>query len=95
MNYKEKILASEMLELASDQFAHHGCNDVHDSFYDGWTIEERRKFIKDFHEWNGDPEEYDENFLHIPDFALMSFLAYKLTDIKDDRKDKLNKLSNL
>ncbi len=41
------------------------------------------------------PEEYDENFLHLPDWAIMSFLAKKLTDIKDDRKDKLNKLSNI
>lgn len=95
MTYNEKKLAAQMLEMASEMFGDYTCNDVDESFYNGWTIEERQKFVKEFHEWNGDPEEYDKKFLHIPDFALMSFLAKKLKDIKDDRKDKLNKLSNL
>lgn len=95
MTYNEKKLAAQMLEIAGEKFGNHSCNDVDESFYNGWTIEERQKFVKEFHEWNGDPEEYNEKFLHLPDFALMSFLANKLKDIKDDRKDKLNKLSNL
>ena len=78
MTKKEAILTSKILEEASDLFAGRMCNDVDDSFYDGWTLEERRIFIKEYHEWNGDPEEYDENFLHLPDFAIMSFLAYKI-----------------
>jgi hypothetical protein len=95
MNSKEKKLAAEFLNIASEQFSRHVCNDVDDLLFENWTLEERRKFIKEYHEWNGDPEEYDENFLHLPDWAIMSFLAKKLTDIKDDRKDKLNKLSNI
>lgn len=95
MIIKEKQLASKMLKYASDVFGYHTCNDVDEAFWEGWTIDERKKFVKEFHEWNGDPEEYDEKFLHIPDFAIMGFLAYKLIDIKDERKNKLNQLSNL
>ena len=49
---KELALAAKMLELASDQFSNHGCNDVDGNVYDGWTLEERQQFVKDFHEWN-------------------------------------------
>ena len=75
---KELALAAKMLELASDTFSNHGCNDVDENVYDGWTLEERQQFVKEFHEWNGDPEEYEETFLHLGDSTIMSFLAAKL-----------------
>jgi hypothetical protein len=75
---KELALAAKMLELASDQFSNHGCNDVDENVYAGWTLEERQQFVKEFHEWNGDPEEYEETFLHLGDSTIMSFLAAKL-----------------
>ena len=75
---KELALAAKMLELASDQFSNHGCNDVDENVYDGWTLEERQQFVKEFHEWNGDLEEYEETFLHLGDSTIMSFLAAKL-----------------
>lgn len=81
MNQKEKQLAAKMLELASDEFSNHGCNDVEDSVYEGWTIEERRDFVLEFHQWNErriDPVDYDPNFLHLQDTSIMSFLAHKL-----------------
>ena len=81
MNEKEFKLAAKMLDLASDEFSNHGCNDVEDSVYEGWTIEERRAFVKEFHEWNGDPEEYNENFLHLGDSTIMSFLSAKLSNL--------------
>ena len=67
-----------MLKISSNEFSNHGCNDVDESIYEDWNIEERREFVKEIHEWNGDPECYDENFLHTPDWVLMSFLASKL-----------------
>lgn len=79
MNELEKKLASEILKLASDQFSNHGCNDVSERVWKGWTVEQRQQFVKEYHEYNGDPEEYDPEYLHIPDYALMSFLAYKLS----------------
>ena len=82
MNTKEIKLAAKFLKLSSEEFGNHCCNDVKDSVYDGWTIEERRKFVKEYHEWNGDPEEYDEDYLQLADFAIMSFLAHKLNENK-------------
>lgn len=78
MNIKEKKLAADMLEKASDEFSNHGCNDVENSVYKNWSLEERRQFVKEFHIWNGDPEEYNENFLNMHDYMIMGFLAYKL-----------------
>jgi len=78
MNKNEKLLASLMLNIASNEFSNHGCNDVENSVYKNWTPEEKNKFVKEFHEWNGDPEETDDYFLN-NDNMLMSFLAYKLT----------------
>lgn len=78
MTPKEKELASKMLELASNEFSNHGCNDVEDSFYEGWTLEERQQFVKEFWEWNGDLSNYSPDFLHLGDDSIMAFLAHKL-----------------
>ena len=75
INKKELALAAKMLKLASDEFSNHGCNDVDENAYSGWTLEERKEFAKDFHKWNGDPE---ETFFHLADWTIMSFLAAKL-----------------
>jgi hypothetical protein len=82
MTTNEKQLAAKMLELASDEFSNHSCNDVPKSFWNGWTTEQRKVFVKEFYEHNGDPENYDEDNLHLPDSAIMSFLAYKLSTDK-------------
>jgi hypothetical protein len=79
MNQKEKQLAKHFLKLAAEEFGNHGCNDVSESVWDGWSVEERQKFVKEYYEYNGDPEEYNPKYLHIPDYAIMSFLAFKLT----------------
>lgn len=85
MKNKEFSLAAKLLKMADEEFGNHGCNDVDESFWDGWTKEERQEFVKEFHEWNGDPEEYDPNFLHLPDFCLMGFLAAKLENINSGK----------
>jgi len=78
MTENEKKLAAELLDMASDEFSNHGCNDMDESVYEGWTLEERRKFVKEFWAWNGSPEEYDKNRLHIGDSSLMAFMSHKL-----------------
>ena len=95
MNIKERKLLAYFLELATDEFGNHGCNDVNESVWEDWTLEERRKFVKEFHDYNGDPEYYIEGFHHIPDYAIMGFFAHKLIDIKDIRKEKLKELEPL
>lgn len=78
MKDREKELAAKFLELAAGEFSNHGCNDVDDDFFSGWTKDERQEFCKEWREWNGDPEEYDPEFLSLPDYAIMDFLAYKI-----------------
>jgi hypothetical protein len=66
-------LAAEFLEKAADKFSSHGCNDW--EFPANWDDAEKRGFIKAIHEDNGDPENFDPDNLHIPDWLAMSFLA--------------------
>lgn len=74
-------LASKMLELARLEFATyvtHGDFDVDDAVYDGWSIEERREFVKEYHKYNGSVQEYDKHNLYLHDYEIMGFLAEKL-----------------
>ncbi len=80
MTKNEKKLAAYFLGKASEDCGNHVCNDVNEEIFSDWTLEERKKFVKEFHDYNGDPEEYDEDFLHLPDFALMSYLSGKLLE---------------
>lgn len=75
-NNKLLNLAADMLELASDQFANHGCNDW--SFPSNWTKKEMEEFCEVYHLFNGDPEEHSDDNLYLPDYAVMSFLAFIL-----------------
>ena len=79
MKTLEKLLAARFLEEVSDLYGYHSCNDVDENVWGSWTIDERKEFVKEYHEWNGDPEEYDPDWLRLPNFAIMGFLAYKLT----------------
>jgi hypothetical protein len=78
MTKNELLLVSKLLKMASEEFSNHGCNDVSDEMYAGWTKEERQNLVKDFHEMNGDPEEYSPEYLHLGDDTLMSIFAKKL-----------------
>jgi hypothetical protein len=78
MSKKEKDLAAMFLQVASSAFSHNICNDVPEKIFKEWTKEERIKLVREYYIWNGDPDEFSESHLHIPDFALMSFLAHKL-----------------
>lgn len=76
MKDKELKLAAKFLELSSEEFTDHGCNDVSEEYWEGWTIEERQEFVKGYYEYNGDPDVYDPEYLHLPDYAIMGYLAY-------------------
>lgn len=75
---KEMILAARLLQSASNEFANHGCNDW--KFPHTWNQEEKEEFVKAFHDYNGDPEEFNPEWLNLHDYAVMSFLADKLLD---------------
>lgn len=95
MNKKEIDLLCHFLELTSTEFGNHGCNDVEEEVWKDWSVEERKKFVKEFHDWNGDSEEYDERYLHLPDFAIMSFLKNKLQSLSTSATQKEHKLNEI
>jgi len=76
MTNNEKKLASKMLELLSDILGKRGCNDF--EFPESWSEDEVKSFVKDFHEWNGDPEEFSEDRLYIQDYSVAGLLSEKL-----------------
>lgn len=76
MTPKEMHLAATLLQLAGEHYSNHGCNDW--DFPADWTMDEQRAFVREYHEYNGDPQEYDPHFLHLSDSAVMGFLAHKL-----------------
>lgn len=69
-------LASEFLLMASDRFGRNTCNDFHLSRVVP-DVDQRRMLMKAYHEWNGDPEEYNlfETYDIVSDAALMRFLG--------------------
>lgn len=80
MTKSEKILAAKLLELFSDELVNRGCNDMTNDLTKTMTQEEWRKFDREYHQWNGDPEEHTPTSKgdNLPDFAVASFLAHKL-----------------
>jgi len=88
MNKKEIDLLCHFLELVSDEFGNHGCNDVEEEVWNNWSLEERKEFVKEYHNWNGDPKEYNEKYLHISDFAIISFLKSKLQSLSTSATQK-------
>jgi len=79
MTPKEILLASKMLNEYADRLGNNCCNDW--EWPEDWTHEERRLFIKQMHDLNGDPEEFldlDESHDHIPDFCVAWLLSEKL-----------------
>lgn len=94
MNPKEKQMAAYLLDKARDEFANHECNDVDDEIYEGWSLEERRALVKEYHAYNGDPEEYNPDFLHLPDYSLMSLLSHKLEVDSEFENSELEEVVN-
>lgn len=75
---KQNVLniVSKLLDLASDEFSNHGCNDLPKSFYDGMSKEEIQELYHEFHKWDGDPEKYNpERLNYLGDSILMTFFS--------------------
>lgn len=83
--FNDLRLTATLLRQASEEFSNHGANEVSESLFEKWHPEYRKRFVQDFHKWNGTEDEFDSENLSIPDYALMSFLAHRLeTKIIDD-----------
>lgn len=71
-----KQLAAEMLIDYSCNLGKNRCNDW--NFPKDWAHREKAEFCIAYHDWNGDPEEFNPEHLRLPDFAVAAFLASML-----------------
>ena len=81
LNPKEARLVARLLEIASDQFTRHGCNDLPDDFWEDWTRLERQALCKAIQEDNGTPEDYYPDHLELPDWLLMEYMRDRLRGV--------------
>jgi len=73
------LLAANMLELASEKFSNHGCNDLNKGTIA--LVTDEKKLCDDIRKWNGDEEcEWPESVKFIGDSSLMHYLSDKLKD---------------
>ena len=75
MNKDILILASKMLDLASDEFSNHGCNDLDRDVIN--SVDNEQEICKQIEEWNGDPG-FPTKLDQVPDWMLMRFLCDKI-----------------
>jgi len=61
-----------------------GCHDISSGEWNILSKEEQKEVVQRYHEWNGDPESFDERHLGMPDFAYIRFINHC----------KANKMSN-
>lgn len=82
MKEKHKKLAASMLADHSEKLGNNPCNDWR--FPEDWTIREKAEFCIAYHDWNGNPEEFNPEYLHLPDFAVAHFLAHMMEGSNDN-----------
>ena len=81
----EARLLVELLDLASDNFSNHGCNDF-DLTKSVPDLEDRRALMKSYNDYNGSPEDFEDDDLHGSqyeldnDAALMGYLADRVRE---------------
>jgi len=69
---------ADLLEMASEVFSNHGCNDLPRGFFNGWNDEQKEIFLKDFTKWMDDPDYDCDDVKYITDYMLMYYLSDKL-----------------
>ncbi len=79
----ELKLARKLLELASEQFGNHGCNDFDLVENAGLTLEQAYEVNQAYVQWNGNPDEYEEKELRVThavagDDGMMMWLAARM-----------------
>ena len=82
-------LASQLLDMAGEEFGNHGCNDFRLS---DWSPAERRQLAIDYEKYNGDTDQLkrlqglpvgDREFEWFSDFCLMYYTAHRLKLMAD------------
>ena len=77
-------LAADLLEIASDKFANHSCNDF--DLPESWSDEECDEFTFMMQQWNGDPENHEPGSRITMDWFAMAFLSKCLRELSEDCK---------
>lgn len=93
MKTKEIELIREMLKDYADRLSNDSCNDW--DFPKDWTNEEKELFLKQYHAWNGDPEEYDPKRLYIGNSSVAAFLAYRVGQKNHDYVIKIKSIKEI
>jgi hypothetical protein len=89
MKKYELILTAKLLEMASDEFSNNGCNEMPKGIQKLLTKKQWTELDKEYHEFNGDPEEHDPKRPGIMnyDWIAMSFMKNKLLEEAEKLKD--------
>jgi hypothetical protein len=78
MTKKEKILAADLLDMAAEVFGRHGCNDVPEELFEGWSNDEMKKLERDDLESDGLEDYSADDPPCLADFGLMYYFAKAL-----------------
>ena len=77
MNKQILLIASKLLDQASEQFSNHGCNDLHKEVLKAITDE--AKLTEDIRNWYDD-DGYPETVNQVSDWTLMDYISEKLKE---------------
>lgn len=80
MTPNEKKLLFAMLEHYSDIMGNAVCNDLPREWEAMLTKEEWVALDRQFHEWNGDPENHDPNRIMMMDFSVLYYFQRRLKE---------------
>ena len=70
---KALTLAGELLRDYAERLSCDGCNDW--DFPKDWTTQDKEAFVKAFHDWNGDPEEFNPQRLILGNSSVAGVLS--------------------
>lgn len=73
MKDNESNIVSKLLDMASDEFSNHGCNDLDKEIESLITAE----LLEEIRVWNDAEDTWPEHASQIGDATLMRYMAYK------------------
>lgn len=78
MNKTLLLLTKKMLDMASDEFSNHGCNDLSKDVIE--IASPDPNFLADYKKWYGSDDGYPESLDSIPDYGIMDYLVHKIDE---------------
>jgi hypothetical protein len=79
MTPQERAIVAELLNMAADHFANHGCNDF--DLHGKMSVEEAERMWAEYQQWNSggrDAPPKGEDALYCCDWMLMGWFAHKI-----------------